>query len=479
MFRQLRTLLVLSLLGLAVALPSTAAAANGERPVLAATDGDELVPGFDWSVRTYAARCGGDGLSLDVDGARRWKVAIGSAAPRKGDFSEAVDIASGEDVRISYVRRNGKVRNAYVRCLPEDMFDFDFKTVREGGPKLFAVQISPSYGVVMSRAGAPVWWLDSQGPPFDTKIYPDGTVGWNAGGQDGVVDYGLYEIRTLTGKLTRTIGSATGGFIDVHGFGTLPNGSVLVGAPTFVDGVDLTGYGGSASARVRNTAIEELTPAGDLVRSWDSGDHIGLDETPARWWEPIVAANPANYDVSHWNSVDVVGKYMYLSFRHLDAVYKVNRRSGRIIWKLGGTKTNKSLEVRGDPRGDDPLNGQHDARVLEDGTVTVFDNSTRLSRPPRAVQYRINEDKGIARMVTEVTDPKVTVSGAGGSVRRLDDGWLINWGVSNPGRFGAYNERGKPIFRLTYNPGASYRANVVPGSITFADLRKAMDRMSR
>jgi hypothetical protein len=63
--------------------------------------------------------------------------------------------------------------------------------------------------------------------------------------------------------------------------------------------------------------------------------------------------------------------------------------------------------------------------------------------------------------------------------RRSDGEWLINWGVSNPGVVGANDDRGKPIFRLTYSLGATYRANSVPGAVSFADLRRAMNRMSR
>ena len=390
-------------------------AAAGEHPAIAAADGDELVPGFEWGVHTYAARCGGDGLSVAVDGARGWKVDAGPGAPRGGDFDVHLDLAGGDGSRIDFAKRNGPVEKTYVRCLPEDMYDLDFQRLREGGPRLYVIQIPPNYMAAVTRAGAPVWWLPTADLGFDAKIFPDGTIGWNGGGQNGVVDYGIFHYASLTGRSIRSVTTASGDFVDVHDHLVLPNGNELVGAPTFREGVDLTAYGGSASARVRDTAIEELTPDGDLVRSWDSGDHIGLDQTPARWWPVIVARNPNPYDVSHWNAVDVVGRYMYLSFRHLDAVYKVDRRTGKIIWKLGGVETNKSLEVRGDPRGDDPLNGQHDVNVRRDGTITLFDNSTITGEAPRAVQYRIDERKGVARMISEVTDPEVTISAAGGS----------------------------------------------------------------
>ena len=69
------------------------------------------------------------------------------------------------------------------------------------------------------------------------------------------------------------------------------------------------------------------------------------------------------------------------TFRHLDAIYKVNRFTGRIVWKLGGVHTSKSLTVKNDPDGSYPLGAQHDARVLGDGTVSIFNNNTGLAKP--------------------------------------------------------------------------------------------------
>jgi hypothetical protein len=473
--RSISTLGVLLLAALAALALLPAAA--GAWPAIKTTHGDMLVPGFRWDITTYGARCGGDGLSLRIDGARGWRTALRHSPPRAGDFAGHLSLDAGEAVRVTFVRRrDGERQVRWIRCLPEDMPPFDFDRVRRGGPRFFTVQMSPNYAVVMSRAGAPVWWLASADLPFDATILPDGTVGWNGGGQGGVVDHGIWEQRTLTGRLLRSVTSSTGGVLDVHDHLTLPNGNDLVGAPTFAPG-DASRFGGSADAQIRHTAIEELTPDGELVRSWDSGDHIGLGQTPDRWWQRILASGGTSYDVSHWNAVEVDGRFMYLSFRHLDAVYKVNRRTGRIVWKLGGTETRKSLEVRGDPRGEDPLNGQHDVRLLDDGTITVYDNSTLLARPPRAVRYRIAEERGVARMVEQLIDPRVAVSVAGGSARRLDDGWLVSWAVSSPCVVGFYDGRGRPVFRLTYSRGATYRAIEVPREVSGVELRRAMNRM--
>ena len=57
---------------------------------------------------------------------------------------------------------------------------------------------------------------------------------------------------------------------------------------------------------------------------------------------------------------------MIASFRTLDAVLKIDKSTGRIIWKLGGATTPRSLEVLQDPRRY-TFGGQHDARLLPTG----------------------------------------------------------------------------------------------------------------
>ena len=127
---------------------------------------------------------------------------------------------------------------------------------------------------------------------------------------------------------------------------------------------------------------------------------------------------------------------MIASFRHLDAVYKIDKSTGKIVWKLGGTSTPKSLTVRDDPRAY-TLGAQHDARLLPDGTVTVFDNRTYLRRPEAAggaLQDR--RAGGTATLLQSITDPAVTSSDCCGSARRLANGRLADLlgGPSEPDR---------------------------------------------
>ena len=185
--------------------------------------------------------------------------------------------------------------------------------------------------------------------------------------------------------------------------------------------------------------------------------------------------NAGAYDILHWNSIEPAGSAVIASFRHLDAVYEIDKATGAIRWKLGGTKTPKSLKVKGDPLGY-TFGAQHDARLLPDGTVTVFDNRTNQANArPRAVRYRIDEQAKTATLLQSIADPAVNGSHCCGSARRLEDGnWLIDWGLDNP--IGGYTRDGLRTFRLSFDSNFSYRAEPVPvGAVTASGLREAMD----
>ena len=122
-----------------------------------------------------------------------------------------------------------------------------------------------------------------------------------------------------------------------------------------------------------------MSPTGQLVWDWKTQDHISLAET-GRWWPRAI---DLGYDLVHWNAIQPVGSGSVLaSFRHLDAIYKINKSTGAIVWKLGGTSRPESLTVVGDPLAN-TFGGQHDVRLLPDGTVTVFDNRPTSARRGR------------------------------------------------------------------------------------------------
>lgn len=130
-----------------------------------------------------------------------------------------------------------------------------------------------------------------------------------------------------------------------------------------------------------------------------------------------------------------------------------------------------------DPYASNPMGGQHDARILPDGTLTIHDNGTNLGRPPRSVRYSLDLDAGTATLVEEVTDPEAPSSFCCGGSRRAEDGsWLMSWGSRS--LVTEFDAAGNRTFRLTFNGPFSYRAfPVPPGLLNAAQLRAGMSAM--
>jgi hypothetical protein len=468
--RRLALLACAVLAGVALLTHGAPARAAGS---LSITSDQPFVPGFDRSISDYAVRCNGAPLNVSMSSDATIQVSVDGSAFASGTWSREVPLSAGQEFQIR-VKQGVVTQPYYVRCLPADFPHYTY--TREGKPSssLFAVTPdfgntagqSPLYAAVFDSNGVPVWWYEAPSLPNDAKVLSDSTVAfWNSAD-------GTYKIVGLDGRPIRSVG-VVGFYTDLHELQRLDNGDYLVEAYVVRDHVDLTPFGGPRDTQVIDDLIEEVTPRGQAVWAWDSGQHIPLRETPQRWYDAVLAGSPP-YDIVHLNSIEAHGDEFILSMRHTDAVWAINRRTGDVMWKLGGVHSDKSLTVVGDPQAAYPMGGQHDARILPDGTLTVHDNATGLGFALRAVRYRIDERLRTARLIESVSDPQIPFSFCCGSARRLDDGsWLASWGGWQI--VAGYAPGGARTFTLDFGAVFSYRANPVPRSISIQSLRAGMD----
>lgn len=445
-----------------------------------------IFPRFDPAETRYVSRCGRGGPAIRVDAGAGTKVAMGSAEPRAGVALIDPGVLPGEDFTVVAIKGNDR-RTYRVRCLPADFPRWRFQRLRPIEPGLFVVSFRASrdarpWVIVFDHEGVPRWWYSPETRALWAQVLRDGTVSWARSFGDG---YGLdprmaHEIRSLSGELIRVV-RTKGEIIDGHEFHELGNGNVLV--DTYAPGtkVNLSRFGGPKSASAVFAEVQEIDPAGRVVWRWNSRRHIGLGET-GRWWRSVLSNSKrgvdgvATFDPVHVNSIDPrEPDEVVVSMRHTDAIYGIERSTGDIRWKLGGTETADSLRIVGDPAVK-LFGGQHDARISKDGSLSVYDNGKDRPRRPRVVSYRLDLDQGTARYLGQLNDPQIKTSHCCGSARPLEGGgWLVSWG-DNPLVSGFDRDR-RTAFRLEL-PASTFRAVPVPkGATTVAALDRGLEQM--
>jgi hypothetical protein len=374
------------------------------------------------------------------------------------------------------VSTGGSSKTYYVRGLPSDIPGWT--TERPGTPQAAYYIFTPDipiaangtqghYLIIADGNGVPVWWYRSSGNPSNPLILANGDIAFTVAA--GVEEH------QFNGTLVRTFSTVgvPGATLDIHELQQLSNGDYIIIADVNRGPFNLTAEGGLASASVIDNVIEEISSSNSLIWSWSAMDHLPVSETDPlflyiAYWQQSYA------DPYHMNSVESDGNGFIVSFRHLNAIYRIDKASGNIVWKLGGTQRPESLTFSGDAYGN--FGGQHDARLLPDGTLTVHDNGTYRGRGPRAVRYRINTASKTATALEQVMDPDVSSSLGTGSARKLANGnWGITWGF-NP-VITEMTPSGTRVFRMTYRDSYfSYRALPVPsGVLSPAALRAGMD----
>lgn len=424
----------------------------------ASAETENLYPAFDPDRHSYVSRCDG----------------------RAG-------VRPGEDLDFA-VTHLGERRSYSVRCLPADFPPWRFEKLGAAPAGMFVVSFQASrderpWVIVFDDEGMPRWWFNPPTRALWAQILADGTVAWARSYGDG---YGLdprmaHEIRSLDGRLLRLV-RTEGSIIDGHEFRELGNGNVLVDsyAP---ETADLRRFGGPKRAAIVSAEVQELDPEDRTVWRWNSRGHIALSET-GRWWRNVLS-NPRRrlqgrqaFDPVHINAIEPRGRdEVVISTRHTDAVYGIRRSTGEIAWKLGGSKTGKSLRIVGDPA-QKLLGGQHDVRVADDGSLSIYDNGKDRPRRPRVVFYRLDLGQGKARYLGQLNDSEVKTSHCCGSARELaDGGWLVSWG-DNPLVTGFGPDR-EIAFRLKLAASTFRAVPVPPGAVTAAQLDRGLEAMEK
>ena len=309
------------------------------------------------------------------------------------------------------------------------------------GYLITSIATHPSSAAIIDADGDYVWWhqpAENWEKIYIPRVIPtrsgDGVLyeaatSWVSGGDDVESERELLRIAWDGTELQNTsIEHAH------HDFVELPDGTVaIIRLHTLVVDDEL----------VEGDRIVELRPDGEQVQIWTIWDHEEYDPdvTYGTDWAGWTHCNALDYDPDE----DVY----YIGSRHLNTIYKVDRATGDLLWRLGGEHSDFDFD---EPT---PFSCQHQFDIQPDG-ILLFDNSCPEEElVSRVVEFGLDETAGEATLVWEYKpDPEIWSIGFG-DVTRLDAGMiLITW--SSAGQIDVVTADGERTWQLNEEIGAGF-----------------------
>ena len=276
--------------------------------------------------------------------------------------------------------------------------------------------------LIADNSGEPVWFRHTDWPT-NVQVHTyrgEPVLVWWEG--NVLTGYGFGEA-VLLDRSYREIArvrAANGHHVDLHELTLTDRGTALFTCPPVMVPHDLSSIGGSPNAYVRESVFQEVDIAsGRLIHEWRSLGHVN----PAESYRPPTH----EFDYMHLNSIAVTPDgNLLISGRHTWGLYKLDRATGAVMWRLGGKRTQFAMGR------DSQLAWQHDVRMPNPQAITVFDNGddgrTRTHRT-RALELAVDERALRVKVRHAYLRRRPVDATAMGSARRLGDGHMaVGWG---------------------------------------------------
>ena len=250
--------------------------------------------------------------------------------------------------------------------------------------------------------------------------------------------------------------AGNGHTVDAHELLLTPEGTALITCSPSNVSADLSSIGGAKDGKVAESVIQEIdVESGRVLLEWRSLEHVSVLESYVR---------PGGiYDFMHANSIDVAPDgNLLVSGRHTWALYKLERRTGQVMWRLGGKRSDFAMGPHAQ------FAWQHDGRWVGDRRITVFDDGAALfggTQPARAshaqsrgLTLEVDEARKTVREVRSYRHHPSLLAYSFGNMQTLPDrDVVIGWGDLPV--FSRFAPHGAVLAEAHLPPGyASYRA---------------------
>jgi hypothetical protein len=320
-------------------------------------------------------------------------------------------------------------------------------------PKMVVAQAGP---MIMDNRGEVVWFkpLNTRGvTDFRVQQYLGKPVlTWWRGKVSNVgVGDGWYVIYDTSYRPIAEVRAANGLVGDVHEFLITKNNTALFTVYHRLP-VDLSSVGGPKEGKIWDGIVQEVDiPTGRVLFEWHSHPQVAIGESYAPPPKAKAGAKAPPFDYFHINSIEVEPNGNFLvSARNTHTVYEIDRKTKKVLWRLGGKKSDFKLGAGVS------FAWQHDARRQADGTITIFDNGAAppVEKFSRVLVVRADTGTKTATLVRSYHHPQRLLAPFEGNAQFLPNGDIVvGWGaqpyVSELSRsgallFDAYFGDGKP-----------------------------------
>jgi hypothetical protein len=334
--------------------------------------------------------------------------------------------------------RGTKPAHAAGRPSPDDVVHFrsrpDLRPPRlritQPGASDRSLFLAPSSGpgqrgvLILDEQGEVVWFRPTAPDTamnFRTALLKGETVltWWQGHAQRGL-GVGFHMIVDSSYREVARLPAGGGRQSDLHEFTITPQGTAIVTSYE-VKTANLSSVGGPWSAKVIGGIVQEIAiPSARVLFEWRSLDHVPIDESHAVY-------DGHAYDYFHVNSVDLdADGHLLVSARNTWTVYKLHRKTGRVIWRLGGKRSDFEMGPG------TAFAWQHDARHHDEGgVISIFDNS---AAPPVAAQSRalllaLDRRERRATLLHQYAHPHRLLTPFMGNAQLLPNGHVVvGWG---------------------------------------------------
>ncbi len=212
--------------------------------------------------------------------------------------------------------------------------------------------------------------------------------------------------------------------------------------------IDMATIGGTGVDTLIGDGIVVMDKNGKEFKKWSIWEHWDIEKDPyiKRFAYDRFHANALNFDTD--------GNYL-LSLAIEDQIWKINKKTGRVMWKLG-----KGGDFRMDTTS--YFSFQHNVHINKYGDLMLFDNDINTS-VSRVLSFELDTVNMIAKTKINLTLPYSKFTSRMGSAYILPNGNFLICS-SKTGSVFVMNEEGKVLWELN-SYFVPYRAEFVPNKM--------------